>query len=348
MPRIPTRTALLLLLALVVPAAPAGAPPAGAKLLSVTRIWDAGRHNAFTDLILWRGHWWCAFREADEHVGGDGVIRILESTDGRAWTPAAAVRERDIDLRDPKLSVTPDGRLMLVAGGSLYRGTKQLKGLQPRVSFSTDGRGWSEPERILAEGDWLWRVTWHQGVAYGASYRSRPERPAGPDAPDWPLTLHASRDGRTWEQVTQLAVDGRPNETTLRFTATGEMVALVRREAGDQLGWLGVASPPFRDWKWTRGSHRLGGPDFIAAPGGGWIAGTRDHTRPSPVTGRGVSTQLARLGGDGTLRHLITLPSAGDTSYPGLAWHPSGELWVSYYSSHEGKSAIYLARVAVD
>ena len=29
---------------------------------------------------------------------------------------------------------------------------------------------------------------------------------------------------------------------------------------------------------------------------------------------------------------------------PGLVWH-EGELWVSYYSSHEGSSRIYVARV---
>jgi len=38
----------------------------------------------------------------------------------------------------------------------------------------------------------------------------------------------------------------------------------------------------------------------------------------------------------------VTLPSGGDTSYPGLLWHEE-RLWVSYYSSHEGKTSIYLA-----
>ena len=41
---------------------------------------------------------------------------------------------------------------------------------------------------------------------------------------------------------------------------------------------------------------------------------------------------------------VLTLPSGGDTSYAGMVWH-DGLLWVSYYSSHEGKTAIYLARV---
>jgi hypothetical protein len=43
---------------------------------------------------------------------------------------------------------------------------------------------------------------------------------------------------------------------------------------------------------------------------------------------------------------LPKLPSGGDTSYAGLVWH-DGVLWVSYYSSHEGKSAVYLAKVNV-
>jgi hypothetical protein len=38
------------------------------------------------------------------------------------------------------------------------------------------------------------------------------------------------------------------------------------------------------------------------------------------------------------------MPSGGDSSYPGMVLH-DGLLWMSYYSSHEGKSSIYLARI---
>ena len=62
----------------------------GAEIISVQKIWDRGAHNAFTDLIRWHDRWWCTFREADAHVGGDGLIRILTSTDGRTWESAAA------------------------------------------------------------------------------------------------------------------------------------------------------------------------------------------------------------------------------------------------------------------
>src|SRR5262249_2915636 len=100
------------------------------QLVSVTKIWDKGPHNAFTDLIRWHAKWYCTFREADAHVGGDGKIRVLESADGTRWEPVGLVQEEGIDLRDPRLSITPDDRLMIVAGGSVYHGTKTLMGRQ--------------------------------------------------------------------------------------------------------------------------------------------------------------------------------------------------------------------------
>src|SRR3954451_15331958 len=91
------------------------APAAGPEIVSVKKIWDQGKHNAFTDLIRWHDKWYCSFREADAHVGGDGQLRLLVSDDGDNWQSAALIGEKGIDLRDPKLSITPDDRLMIVA-----------------------------------------------------------------------------------------------------------------------------------------------------------------------------------------------------------------------------------------
>jgi hypothetical protein len=45
---------------------------------------------------------------------------------------------------------------------------------------------------------------------------------------------------------------------------------------------------------------------------------------------------------------LLTFPSGGDCSYAGIAQGTEpGTLLVSYYSSHEGKTSIYLARVRI-
>ena len=299
-------------------------------IVNVTRIWDGGAHNAFTDLIRWRNRWYCTFREADAHVGGDGRIRILASDDGDKWTSAAFIAEAGIDLRDPKLSVTPDDRLMIVAGGSVYEGTRYV-GRQPRVLFSQDGTTWSTPQRILADGDWLWRVTWHDGRAYGVTYRSESDQ--------WTATLVSSRDGRTFDRVATLAVPDKPNETTLRFMPDGEMVALVRREAGDRFAWLGRSRAPYTTWTWRDTSHQIGGPNFIRVPDGDLWASGRSYPG-------GPKTVVARLTLDAGYEPVVTLPSGGDTSYAGMVWH-EGLLWISYYASHEGKTAIYLARVKV-
>ncbi len=283
----------------------------------------------FTDLIRFHDRWFCVFRESDTHAGSlDGTIRVLTSEDGRAWSSAASVAEPGVDLRDPKLSITPDGRLMLSLGGSVYEGTK-LRSRRPRVSFSEDGRTWSPPLPILADGHWLWRVTWHDGRAYGVSYLN-----SGSQA-----FLYTSKDGIHYDEITEWHVPGA-GESTLRFLPDGTMIALVRREAENRHGWIGTSHAPFTDWEWHEIDHRLGGPNFIADPAGHLWAGSREHTA------KGTVTVIARMDPQGAYEPVVTLPSGGDTSYPGLVWH-EGELWVSYYSSHEGKTRIYLARVTL-
>lgn len=318
------------------------------RLVSVVKIWDQGRHNAFTDLVRWRGKWYCTFREADAHVGGDGKLRVLESADGTKWAPVGLVTEEGIDLRDPHLSVTPDDRLMIVAGGSVYRGTTTLMGRQPRVAFSKDGQDWTPPQRVLAEGDWLWRVTWHDGKCYGVSYNAaarqtkeakdaaKSSAPVSGDAADWKLKLVVSDDGVKFDMLTHLGVPGHPNETTLRFLANGELMAMVRREGGNTFGWLGTSRAPYKDWKWHETKHRFGGPNFLQLPDGNLWGISRSYPG-------GAKTALARMT-TASYEPILTFPSGGDTSYAGMVWH-DGLLWVSYYSSHEGKSSIYLAKV---
>ncbi len=311
------------------------------ELVSVSKIWSESPHNAFTDLARFDGRWFCTFRESAAHVGGDGKIRVLTSRDGERWESAALLSEAGIDLRDPKLSVTPDNRLMLAMGGSVYEG-KKLVGRQPRVAFSKDGHAWTTPRRVLEEGDWLWRVTWHKGHAYGIAYRSTSRNAATSSAAaDWSVRLFESTDGITYRLVTPLAVTGQPNEATVRFLKNGDCVALVRREGPgeDRAAWIGQSSPPYRDWQWRSAGMQIGGPNFIVLPGGKMIASGRQYGGKTTSN----KTFVGRMSLDAVKPELL-LPSGGDCSYPGLVWH-DGLLWVSYYSSHEGKSAIYLAKV---
>jgi hypothetical protein len=102
---------------------------------------------------------------------------------------------------------------------------------------------------------------------------------------------------------------------------------------------VGRSRAPYTSWAWRETGHSVGGPNFIRLPDGALWAAGRDSTG-SP------KTVIARMTLDGSYQPVLTLPSGGDTSYAGLVWH-DGLLWVSYYASHEGKSAIYLARVSL-
>ena len=91
-------------LAILFFAASLHAAPPRAELVSVQKIWDRAPHNGFTDLIRFRGQFFCCFREGLDHVGGDGVIRILASADGEHWADQAGVSEEGVDLRESKLA----------------------------------------------------------------------------------------------------------------------------------------------------------------------------------------------------------------------------------------------------
>jgi len=295
-----------------------------AQLLEVRKIWDQAPHNAFTDLARFKNRWYCAFREGEKHVSPDGAIRVLSSSDGRIWESAAHFTSA-ADLRDPKLAVTPDQRLMLT-GYSVVREKPEIPA-RTLAWFSSSGRDWTEPVAIGEAGMWLWRVRWHGGVAYSTGYGQQASR------------LYASRDGeRFGTLVEKLYEEGYPNEGTLLFLEDGAGLCLLRRDGQPPTALLGTARPPYRAWRWKDLGVRVGGPNMIHLPDGRIVAAARLHDGK-------VRTGLCWLDAQaGTLTEFLTLPSGGDTSYPGLVFH-DGLLWVSYYSSHEGKTSIYLAKV---
>ena len=206
------------------------------ELVSVEKIWDKAKHCAFTDLIRYQGKWFCTFREGLAHARDDGKARVIVSADGEEWESAALLAEPGIDLRDPKVSITPDGRLMMVMGGTIWRESRYLS-RHSRVAFSTDGHAWTPTQTVLGDGDWLWRVTWHDGKAYGVSYN--PDHWKETKQPS--QTLVVSSDGVKYDKICTLDVTAYAGETTLRFQPDGTMIALVRRYHPGVVLLVGVA-----------------------------------------------------------------------------------------------------------
>lgn len=309
----------------------------GGRLIDVQRIWDASKHNAFTDLIRFNDEWFCVFREATQHVSGDGALRVIRSSDAITWTSAALITSDVADLRDAKITVTPDRQLML-SGAAAMHDTSQYKH-QSMSWFSADGETWSEPVLVGQRDNWLWRVTWHEGQAYGVGYSTN-------HAKDRLARLFRSPDGKKFEVLVEELFDqGYPNETSLVFTEDKTCHCLLRRDADSRTGMFGTSQPPYTDWSWQDLGIHVGGPQMIQLPDGRLLAAVRlvdGHTR----------TSLCWIEPEGAkITEFLELPSGGDTSYAGMVWH-ADRLWVSYYSGHEANdnftTAIYLAEVELD
>jgi len=182
--------------------------------------------------------------------------------------------------------------------------------------------------------NWLWRITWHRGKAYGFGYGCQNDNRG--------IRLYKSDNGTTFDTlIAKASVEGTyPNETSMVFLADHTCHCLLRQDGRPNSGYLGTSRPPYTDWKWKKLGVRIGGPHMLRLPDGRFVAAVRLYDSP-------VRTSLCWLDPDqGTLTEQLKLPSGGDTSYAGLVWHDD-LLWVSYYSSHEGKTAIYLAKVKI-
>jgi hypothetical protein len=334
-----TRAACLLLLAVSLSAACASTgrtadrvrSPITAQILEVHKIWDQAPHNAFTDLTRFGDAWYCAFREGQAHMSADGKLRVLRSANGERWESAALLDLPGYDLRDAGVSTMPDGRLMLLGGATVVGPPRG--GTGTLVSFSRDGNQWTTPQIVLEPGRWLWKTTWHGGKAYGVAYGSSARAPSALVVSDNGIAFH--------EQVGKLLdADGRATEARVRFDEAGEAYCLHRRDDSPNTAMLGRAAAPFTDWQWSDLGAFLGGPNFLQTPHGEWVAVGR-------LLDGGARTSVVWLDVEhGAMIELARLPSGGDTSYPGLVWHDD-TLWVSYYSSHEARTSIYLAKLKI-
>jgi hypothetical protein len=299
------------------------------KLIEVRKIWDQAPHNAFTDLVRFKDEWFCVFREGKSHVSPDGALRVIVSKNGEKWQSAALLTSDDSDLRDAKINLTPDGRLMLSGAEAMHERSKYSH--QSLTWFSKDGRVWSKAHEVGDRDFWLWRTTWRKDNAYGFGY--------GTNKKSRSIRLYRSQNGCKFEILVKNAFDkGYPNETSIVFLPDETALCLLRRDSHPITAQLGQSKPPYIDWNWKDLGVRIGGPHLMRLPDGRFVAVVRRYDGV-------VRTSLHWLDPEkATLTEFLKLPSRSDTSYAGLAWYQN-LLWISYYSSHEGKTSIYLAKV---
>lgn len=311
--------------------------------VKVSKIWDAAQHNAFTSLVVHKGTFYCAFREGSRHLvkspSDYGKVRVLKSEDGEQWESFALLEAGTYDLRDPQITFTPAGKMMLLMEGVFHdHEKKKIVKTHNQVSFLDEkGKNFSQPQPVVYQGaldtghNWIWRLTWHKGVGYGVSYRVINGLGQA--------LLTKTTDGIHYAQVTDLGLPDQPNEASLVMQPNGDMVMAIRRESGDKGGMVGRSTFPYTQWTWTNTGLQLGGPFLMDLGKDGMLLGTRSFL---PEKKR--STALYHINSSGQPTKLLDLASGGDTSYPEMVIHKR-KLWISYYSSHEGKASIYLAQI---
>jgi hypothetical protein len=315
--------------------------PVKLKLLEVKKVWDQAPHNSFTDLIFHDGHFYMTFREAASHMynAPSGDIRILKSANGVKWESFGLVKygTPDDDLRDAKLTITPDGRMILYCALA----PKEDHLTRQSYAYLYEGNGrWSEPHKVADFNYWLWQVVWApDGYAYGLGYNvDRKSKEFQQER------LYRSSDGINWETfINKFNPYPNVNESTMVFCKNGSAVALLRRDAkNDNHAIVGITEDPkYKRWLFGELNVRIGGPSIIELPCGTLLAAGRLYDKK-------VRTSVGLLEPEKVqFTELLALPSGGDCSYPGLVYR-DGILWMSYYSSHEGKTSIYLAKIAIE
>lgn len=350
----------------------------GRCIWDVSRIPDRDRTRLeFPDLIRFKGKWYCAFREAETHGNHpSGRGRIITSDDAKDWESAAVLDWDCGDVREPKLSITPEGDLMVNTSvyfvsrepredGNYYQldplGTvlnltdndRESGVAQQSVTWlSSDGKNWSSAFACpTGVNGWRWDVTWHNGMGYSISQWGK----------DTAGTLFRTRDGKRW-RVLAAAIfpDDHAGEGALAFGDDDTAYCLLRGNNRKKV-FIGVSSAPYyQNWEWTC-PHVDYGPDD-GGPGpaedvlGVGLGGPKlVRLEDGRLLGAGRALGPGRKDGHATLflvdpkGPLLTFVAEFDgTTYPGVVEYER-EIWVTYVDSrcHQDIWEVHLGKVQV-
>jgi len=321
---------------------------------NIRRVFHNGEHNAFTDLIRWRGKFWLTFRSSpDGHgVNPNAAIIVLNSDDAKTWKEAHRFSVPNRDTRDPHF-LDFKGKLFIYAG-CWHAGTKEkpVKKEETEMNhhfgyaaFTADGTSWEGPRQLEGTyGHYIWRVASYGGKAYLCARRKFGHTESGDrDMPGGRQSaMLESEDGLRWRYVSNFQ-DKSGNETAFMFDRDGQVTALSRKTS--TTSDLSRSRPPYEKWTRQEIPQFIGGP-LIASWGERVLVGGR-QSKPA-----GPRTVLYWLHND-QLVPFAELPSDGDNSYPGFVALDAKRGLISWYSTHEkdaqGKpiTAIYLADLVI-
>ncbi len=298
-------------------------------------------HNENTDLAVHGGATYLVHRTAQSQIlGPNSSLRVYRSDDHGATFTLLAVLPAvdDRDLRDPCFYEI-DGKLALKALTRLAVNSTRdsdVDTIAVGAQSADDGVTWT-PLAPIGPPTWsFWRIRdGADGTHYSAAYADG----------DLSVSLFSSTDGLAWTQgavIYDQSAD-TPLETELTFLPDGRLVALVRMDGTDAelLGNVGRlrtevcwAQPPYAsfDCHQALDGVRLDGPVSVLHDGRMFVVARKHFIEPADRK-RTALYELA-IEDPMTVTEIGEFPSAGDTSYAGLAPIDADRFLVTYYSSN--------------
>ncbi|MHC4582273.1 MAG: hypothetical protein ACYS14_12530, partial [Planctomycetota bacterium] len=230
-------TAFLMCCLVCLPAWATGGQLPKVRAANVRRVFHNGEHNAFTDLIRFKGTFYLTFRSCpDGHmVHPTATIIILSSPDAKQWKQVHRFGVEKRDTRDPHFLAFKNK--LFVYTGTWYSGETTLKyedyDLNKHLGYaavSEDGTNWHGP--IMLEGTfghYIWRANTFGAKAYlcGRRKKNFAMAPRG-EGPTVESAMLESQDGLTW-RTRALFQEVRGDETAFQFEADGSVIAIGRR-----------------------------------------------------------------------------------------------------------------------
>lgn len=311
---------------------------------------ETGKHNAFPSIAYYKDRYYLAYREADNHLSKDGVIKVYTSGAAGQWRCEYTLYREGFDMRDGMLAEV-DGRLLALStavAGDTFRphyvdlSSAAGAGDQQRIEFKpvkSDIKGSSFMFSVARGGDDL----------YGFVYTT----PAGKP---WVVHLQESSDGINWRTVEdRLFTDACEANGIFH---DGKLWAIARGKRG--LPSLGVVS----DLKSGKGESfrfnveldapcvfRHDGRDYVIGRAGGARGECGVHAPNQPNV-----TALFEVDWENhKLEWVLNFPHGHglDNAYASIAPCGKDRYLVAYYASgkldfHNSKPSIWVATLVYD
>lgn len=309
-----------------------------AKNFKFKTVWNKSSFNAFTDLIYYNNVYYCAFREAKTHVSYDGKLRIVTSNDGNAWNSFALLAENKTDLRDPHFYIDNNGFLCIGANARKEDGSRQS------LIFKLKNGSFTQPDVMDVDNDYyLWSFSNFKDSVYSIGYNvNQPCYNSNGLNTKLKISFFNNRDincvnfkeihTNNWINESFVC----PSEASIVFTQDSNLITIVRDQ--DIMGYshIGIAKYPFNKWEWKKFPYYIRGPKLALLPDGRlFLSGA------SLIDVHKTYYTILNPAKDFAIDKMETLPSDGDSGYPGVIVKKDSVLY-SYYSSHEGNARVYI------